>query len=508
MLVTSRRRRTVWEAVLPPGYQDLPVELARVDALLDDPVFFAPYREHFSARLGRPSIPIETYLRMMFLKHRHGLGYETLCQRVADSLSWLRFCRINLGERIPHPSTLEKLTTRCGPETIEQLNRALLAKGYTAKVIKINKVRTDTTVIPANVAYPTDSGLLATAIDRIAVLVARVHAAGGAPRTHARDRRRSARRRDRAINAHLKLRTDEAKAAVLRITGELADLAERAVAEATPVLANTRHTLRRRGDTAPRRLPALAEQLATVLHRTTTVIEQTRTRLAGQTPPGATRLVSLHEPDARPIVKGRLGKRVEFGFKGEVTDNTDGVIVDYGVHQGNPPDASLLAPAIGRITGQAGHPPTTLTADRSYGEAGIEQALTDLGVTTTAIPHKGKPGKARRDREHSRPFHRLVKWRTGSEGRIACLKRQYGWGRSLLDGTAGTRIWCGLGVFAHNLVKITGLLAARQARNTRRQHRPANEPPTPGTHRPPGGSGPPPPPPIRPPPRLAARHAA
>src|SRR4029453_638099 len=90
------------------------------------------------------------------------------------------------------PSTLEKLTTRCGPEAVEQVNQALLAIGYAAKVIKTNRVRSDTTVVPANVTYPTDSGLLATAIDRIAVLAARIHAAGGAPRTHVRDRRRSA----------------------------------------------------------------------------------------------------------------------------------------------------------------------------------------------------------------------------------------------------------------------------------------------------------------------------
>lgn len=65
----------------PPGYQDLSREQAAVDALLDDPVFFDPYRAHFSPRWGRPSIPIETYLRMMFLKHRYELGYETLCRR-------------------------------------------------------------------------------------------------------------------------------------------------------------------------------------------------------------------------------------------------------------------------------------------------------------------------------------------------------------------------------------------------------------------------------------------
>jgi IS5 family transposase len=53
-------------------------------------------------------------------------------------------------------------------------------------------------------------------------------------------------------------------------------------------------------------------------------------------------------------------------------------------------------------------------------------------------------------------LRRLVKWRTGSDGRIACLKRQYGWDRSRLDGAPGARVWCGMGVFAHNLVKSPG----------------------------------------------------
>ena len=136
------------------GYQDLPPELASVDALLDDPVFFEPYRGHFSARWGRPSIPIETYLRMMFLKHRYGLGYETLCREVADSLSWSRFCRVPLGCRVPRPSTLGKITSRCGPETIAKLNAALLAKAGAAKVVGTDKVRADTTVVTANLAYP------------------------------------------------------------------------------------------------------------------------------------------------------------------------------------------------------------------------------------------------------------------------------------------------------------------------------------------------------------------
>jgi transposase, IS5 family len=42
----------------------LPEDLARVDALLDDPAFFAPFAPHFHPVLGRPSTPAECYLRL------------------------------------------------------------------------------------------------------------------------------------------------------------------------------------------------------------------------------------------------------------------------------------------------------------------------------------------------------------------------------------------------------------------------------------------------------------
>jgi transposase, IS5 family len=56
-----------------------------------------------------------------------------------------------------------------------------------------------------------------------------------------------------------------------------------------------------------------------------------------------------------------------------------------------------------------------------------------------------------------------VKWRTGSEGPIGHLKHRFGWDRTRMDGIDGARIWCGQGVLAHNLVRISGLIQARQA---------------------------------------------
>jgi IS5 family transposase len=176
-------------------------------------------------------------------------------------------------------------------------------------------------------------------------------------------------------------------------------------------------------------------------------------------PDSASRIVSLHDVDARPIRKGRLGKPVEFGYKAQVIDNVDGVILDHSVEIGNPADASQLAPAIQRITGRVGRSPTAVTADRGYGYASVEADLHDLGVRTVVIPRASKPSAARREFEHRKAFRAKIKWRTGCEGRINHLKRSYGWNRSELTTLAGARTWCGHGVFAHNLVKISALAA-------------------------------------------------
>jgi len=309
--------------------------------------------------------------------------------------------------------------------------------------------------------------------------VRRIRAAGGATRTRVRDRGRSAGAKAHAIGAKLRSRSavgrDQAQAVVHRVTGELADLASRAARDAEKVLVNARRAVRRahakakalarQGISDPaagRRRGALrraTDDLADLLEGTRQIVAQTRQRLSGTTPDGATRQVSLHDRDARPIAKGRLGRPVEFGYKAQVTDTDDGVIVDYTLEQGNPPDAPQLAPAVQRIIKRTGGVPRTVTADRGYGEAAVDEALHDLGVTNVVIPRKGRPGQDRQALEHRRSFRRVVKWRTGCEGRISALKRGFDWDRTRLDGVAGARTWTGYGVLAHNLVKIADLTA-------------------------------------------------
>jgi transposase, IS5 family len=446
MLRTVGPQGSLFELLLPAGMRVLSGELAEIDVLLDDDRYFRPFRRFFDPVEGRPSIPIETYLRLMFLKYRFNLGYGRLCGQVNDSLSWRRFCRIGLEASVPDESTIRKITRRCGPELIEALNVELLQAAHHRGDVSLEQVRVDTTVVEADVRYPTDAGLLTSATCRIASRLRRLTNAG--VKVAYIDRTAPARAHQHSIGAWLRRRTDDAKAEVLAITGLLADLAEQSVTEATKAL---RHKPR------SRRVRRMLDDLVVLVERTNRVIAQARTRVNGDQPDGATRLVSLHEPDARPIRKGRLGKPVEFGYKAQVVDNIEGIILDHSVHIGNPSDTGLLRPAIERVTAQFATAPVLVTADRGYWDSTIEADLAVAGVVTVVIPRTGKASQARAAIEHADTFIMAVKWRTGCEGRISHLKRDWAWRRTRMRGHNGARIWCAHGVFAHNLVKLIHL---------------------------------------------------
>lgn len=178
MLRTVGPQGSLFELLLPPGMRVLSGELAEIDTLLADQRYFGPFRPFFDPVEGRPSIPIETYLRMMVLKCRFGLGYERLCAQVRDSLTWRRFCRIGLESSVPDESTIRKITRRCGPDLIDALNVELLAAADQRGEVDLAMVRADTTVVEADIKYPTDSGLLTSATCRIASRLHRLTNAG------------------------------------------------------------------------------------------------------------------------------------------------------------------------------------------------------------------------------------------------------------------------------------------------------------------------------------------
>src|SRR5215211_432603 len=110
----------------------------------------------------------------------HPIHINDLGREVADSIGWRRFCRLGLDQPVPHPTTLVKLVRRAGPDVIEQLNQALVAKLTGDKLLRARKLRVDTTVVEADIDYPTDADLLEHAVRKLGGLVRRIKGRGAA----------------------------------------------------------------------------------------------------------------------------------------------------------------------------------------------------------------------------------------------------------------------------------------------------------------------------------------
>src|SRR4029453_18272787 len=193
-------------------------------------------------------------------------------------------------------TTLVKLVRRAGPEVIEELNAALVAKLAQGKLLRGRKLRVDTTVVEAHISYPTDADLLEQAVRKLGGLVRRVKGRGAASRTRFRDRGRAVGRRMKRLARTLRRRTGVAMAEVDQLTGEVAQIARYTLKQVQAVARNAGRAGRRRpGDG---RLRRLVEELAETIAATRRLLAQTDQRLAGnRVIPD--RLVSLADPDAR-----------------------------------------------------------------------------------------------------------------------------------------------------------------------------------------------------------------
>jgi transposase, IS5 family len=435
---------SLFDLGLPIEVRELPADLAALDRLLGDPALLEPVERAWDQAArghGRPTIPMAVLIRLVVVKQRSGWGYETLVREVSDSLHLRRFCQIALSERVPDESTVRKLVRRLGPDVIDEICRVVIAAATTGERRFVARVaRIDSTVVEADVRYPTDIGLAADATSTLA-RVARDAAGVAGPRV--RDRSRAIERRQRTLNRTLAARTGQGRPTALRLTGEAGALVERSVREARRVAEDLRRRARGRG--AKRKL-ATARRLDELADRAGIVARQIRQRLAGEKI--TNRLVSIADPDARPIRKGKLRQPTEFGSVvqlAEVCENTRrgarGLILPAATQIGSPNEPDLL-PSTAAELDRLALRPREVALDGGFFPIGVAESLPGPG--RVFIAGRQSAGSRRTNR-------RLARFRVGIEGRISHLKRRYGLRRSRLKGHRGARTWTAWAILAYNL---------------------------------------------------------
>jgi IS5 family transposase len=446
--LSGRQVESLWDEVLPGEVRELPEDLAALDVLLHDPALLEPIASSWHTEAtahGRPTISMATYVRLMVIKQRTGWGYETLVREVSDSIHLRRFCLVALGERVPDESTVRKLTRRLGGEVVNELTRCVIAKAQRETRFRARAARIDSTVVEADVRYPSDSGLTLDGARTLAREAKKVTVLVGERAGRVRDRTRAIGRRLRMISRTMGRRTGERKQEVLRLTKEAGRLLARSLHEARRLAAKARGSARGRG--AGAKLAAV-KRLEEMADRAERVVEQIKLRMAGKPIPD--RLVSMFDPDARPIRKGKLGKPNEFGYVVqicEVTPNTKrgarGFITPASTKLGNP-DESTLLPGTTSELDRLGLRPHEVALDGGFKTGPTTDALQQLEPDRVFIAGRQQTGSRRTQR-------RLARYRTGAEGRISHLKRGYGLRRSRLKGEQGMHAWTAWGILTYNL---------------------------------------------------------
>ena len=240
---------------------------------------------------GQPPKAIRLMVGLLMLQHIHDLSDEQVVSNWVENAYWQYFCGYDfLQWQAPiNPSSLTRFRKRMGSKKIEKILDMTIGIALNTKLIKkkdLKKVIVDSTVMPKNIEYPTDSRLYEKARKRLVELSKKfninlrqnynlvskrlIKKLGGY--LHAKQMKRAGK-----LIKHLKVITGRVQRDVIRKIDKKAN----------------------------------KQELSLIF---STILEQT-SRLLKQEKKSKNKLYSIHEPEVYCINKGKIGKKSEFGSK-------------------------------------------------------------------------------------------------------------------------------------------------------------------------------------------------
>jgi transposase, IS5 family len=307
----------------------------------------------------------------------------------------------------------------------------------------------------------TDSTLLQDGVRVLTRAMQRASRAVGAEPVPVRNRLRSVTRLGLAISRQARRPTT--RDAMIQSYHRLMATTRAVLRDAATTVRRTGQQLRTASGVTARLVRQAQRQLQAMRPLVHRVLAQTRARLVGGDTHVSHKVLSVFEPHAEAIRKGKIAKPTEFGKLVTIQEAEHQIVTAFEVHTERPPDVTLWTPALDRHRQIFGRAPDLATGDKGFSSATNERAAHDRGVRRVVLPARGRKSPTRRAHERQRWFRRGQRWRTGCEGRISVLKRRHGLRRCRCHGHQGLHRWVGLGVIADNLINIATYMDRRAA---------------------------------------------
>jgi transposase, IS5 family len=410
---------------------------------------------------GRRGLTPSQTLRSLVLMRVKNWDYRELRERIADGITLRQFTDFHC-QKVPTCKAFNRAFNRLTPQTLQTINQQVVKAAVDLGLEDGKQLRVDTTVVQTDVHHPTDNTLLWDVVRVITRLVAGLAEAAQQRFRGFHNRTRAARRRMQEIQ---RLTPKERQERQTKKYRQLLRIAVEAVQSARKVLERTRKT--RGGNLlSDLRISALRQEIERFCKLGDRVIDQASRRvLQGKQVPNEEKIFSVFEVHTDLIKRGKVQTPVEFGHKVFLAESAQGLVTEYKVLEGNPPDEQHVEASLEHHQEIFGHAPQLYTGDRGFHSEQNEQSCKGAGVKKVCLPQRGGKKTARRTAyEKSPDFKKGQRFRAGIEGTISVLFRGRGMKRCLAEGRERFEVLVGAAVLANNLMRIAQLLDERSAR--------------------------------------------
>jgi hypothetical protein len=434
-LTSSLFQLGLMEIELP---QDDP--LVRLEKEIPWEAMIAVVEQLYSNTTGRNAIPHRVMLGLEIAKHRLGLSDEDIVAELRVNIALQHFCGWNTWTtNVPDSSSLTKFRGRLTEEVLEQLERAAI-RTYVRKTPerRRHQVITDSTCVPGTIAYPTDSRLLTKVVNKLVSALRKLRSMGGKMLIRGKQKVKSA---VRGFN----LKRKKTSADIRAFNQYLVEMAKR-------LLAQTQQTMTSMDNRVSQQASIMRTRLMRTLDTIADIIAQQEQMLITQTRRVKNRIVSLHAPLIRPILRFKDQARVEFGQKLGLNLIAGGLLQINHLSHDSTSDTELVGNSIAAHEATFGRKPRELIVDRG-GHSPNNHALLQRLKITDGIQYRGTvPAAASPPKQSIRK--RLYRQRVVIEGKIGTFKRRYGGDRNRLSDN-NTRAWITFGLLTMNGVWAT-----------------------------------------------------
>jgi len=306
-------------------------------------------------------------------------------------------------------------------------------------LLKGRKLVCDTTVVPSNISYPTDISLLEKVRVKAVKYLEKAKQFGA---DTCRTYKRTARKifiTYQKIRHHTIQSRRRAQKKILQFSQRNATQLKNALEKISQQADNSLSKVKEQ----------FLKEAQQFLDTASSIVEQQKNIYKKL--PVKERIVSVHQPHLRPMVRGKYPLEVEFGPKILLNLKNNFLFLEH-LSFNNTSDSQLLNDSLKGYQERFGNLPTQLAADRGFWSKDNYQLAEDLKIKKIAIENKGKSSYLK-----GKPFReRLRRLRCSIEAKISLGKRKYGLGRIRYTMPQGEEIWIRLGLMAMNLKTSVG----------------------------------------------------